>query len=57
MTMRTNVVEATANVLESFAPISPPLRIVGAGTVVTNFLDVGALTNAASRFYRIRVLP
>ena len=52
-----NVVEGTANGAENFEPISPPLRIVGAGSVVTNFLDVGALTNAASRFYRIRVVP
>lgn len=50
----TNVVEAAAHPAEMFAPISPKLRLEGDGNVTTNFLDVGALTNSAARFYRIR---
>jgi hypothetical protein len=53
----TNVVEATSRLREDFAPISANVRLEGVGHVTTNFLDVGALTNSASRFYRIRVVP
>lgn len=53
----TNIVEAAMRLTDEFSPISPPIVITGSGTVITNFLDVGALTNSASRFYRIRVLP
>jgi hypothetical protein len=52
----TNVVEATVTLGEAFSPISPNLALNGTGNVTTNFLDVGVLTNSASRFYRIRMV-
>jgi hypothetical protein len=52
----TNVVEATDDLRETFAPISPNLILDGVGSVTTNFLDAGALTNSAARFYRIRLV-
>lgn len=53
----TNVVEATSQPTGGFAPVSPNIILSGHGSVITNYLDVGALTNSASRFYRIRLVP
>ena len=50
----TNVVQAASDLGGPFSNISPDLLIVG-GT--ESYLDPGAITNAASRFYRIRLLP
>lgn len=52
----TNVVEATDDLRGAFAPISPNLILGGDGSGTTNFLDAGALTNSATRFYRIRLV-
>ena len=41
----------------NFLPVSPNIILTGSGTVTTNYLDVGALTNSSSRFYRIRLVP
>jgi predicted phage tail protein len=53
----TNVVEAVDHLQNTFTPLSANMRLEGVGNVTTNFLDTGALTNSASRFYRIRVVP
>jgi len=49
----TNVVQATTNLLYPFTDISTNI-IPGTNVVFTNYLDIGATTNAPSRFYRIR---
>jgi hypothetical protein len=41
----------------NFTDISPVIAIPGAGLGTTNYLDPGALTNASSRFYRVRLVP
>ena len=38
----------------TFTDLTSVIALPGVGSVVTNFLDAGALTNAATRFYRIR---
>ena len=53
----TNVVEAAAKLDGIFSEVSPRIFIEGSGPTATNYLDVGALTNSASRFYRIRLIP
>lgn len=53
----TNVVEATTQPTGNFTPVSPRMILSGSGNVTTNYLDVGALTNSSSRFYRIRLVP
>jgi hypothetical protein len=52
----TNLVEATTSLYNNFTPIGTPLIPNGTGTVTASFLDVGALTNSTSRFYRIRIV-
>jgi hypothetical protein len=49
----TNVVQAANDFAGSYTDISPPLNIESTETVITNYFDAGALTNA-SRFYRVR---
>lgn len=39
----------------TFTDLSGVVTLPGAGPVLTNFLDAGALTNHPSRFYRIRL--
>lgn len=52
----TNVVQAAENVDGSYSNISPDLAIPGDTDVLTNHLDPGIITNAPSRFYRIRLV-
>ncbi len=53
---RTGAVQAVDGVYSTnFADISGPIVIPGGG--VTNYPDAGAATNAASRFYRVRLVP
>jgi hypothetical protein len=53
----TNMVEASSNLGGIYSNISPEIVISGSGLTATNFLDIGALTNVAARFYRIRSSP
>ena len=39
----------------SFADISSSIAVPGSGESTTNYLDVGAITNAPGRYYRIRL--
>jgi hypothetical protein len=50
------VVQSATNLscMNAFQDISPAITLPGFGTVTTNFLDAGALTNSSTRFYRIR---
>ena len=50
---RTNVLQATTNLGGSWFNASPNIVLAGSGDCVTNYLDVGAVTNATARFYRV----
>jgi len=52
---KTNVVQATPNLLGVYFDISSNLIINGTGATTTNFRDLGAATNFPSRFYRVRL--
>jgi hypothetical protein len=56
----TNVLQAASTLSGSnandFADFSSPIVIVGCGEVTTNYVDVGAATNAPARYYRIRLV-
>lgn len=39
----------------TFTDLASPLALPGVGSITTNFLDLGILTNAPARFYRIRL--
>jgi hypothetical protein len=54
---KTNFVQATADLASSFADISPMHAISGTGLTLTNYLDIGAVTNIPSRYYRVRLVP
>ncbi len=54
---RTNVLQTTTNLGESWSNVSPNIVLAGDGDSVTNYLDVGAVTNGPSRFYRVLLLP
>ena len=51
----TNVVQSAEDLAIGFKDVSPPLVIGGTGRVTNDFVDLGALTNANRRFYRIKV--
>jgi hypothetical protein len=53
----TNVVQAAASLAGNYSNLSPNLVIPGDADTTTNYLDAGALTNANTRFYRIRLAP
>jgi hypothetical protein len=61
---RTNVVQSAtdftplgAGQAGSYTNVSANIILTGSGDVTTNYLDAGGATNAASRFYRIRLVP
>jgi hypothetical protein len=54
---RTNVVQSATDLTGSYTNVSPNIILPGTGDVTTNYLDAGAATNAANRFYRIRLVP
>jgi hypothetical protein len=47
-------VQVSTNSLTSFDDLSPQITAAGNGYVITNYVDVGALTNSVGRFYRVR---
>jgi PKD repeat protein/lysophospholipase L1-like esterase len=53
---KTDAVQATPNFVDSYADVSSNIILSGSGELTTNFLDVGAATNA-SRLYRVRLVP
>ena len=50
---RTNVLQATTNLGGSWFDFSPIIVLADSGDSVTNYLDVGAVTNTPARFYRV----
>jgi hypothetical protein len=53
---RTNVLQATTNLGGSWSNVSPNIILAGSGDSTTNYLDVGAVTNASARFYRVQLV-
>ena len=53
----TNAVETTPNPGGSYSNISGNIIITGNGVTTTNYLDLGAVTNAPLQFYRIHLIP
>jgi len=53
----TNVVQAASDLGTGYSTISPNIVVTGSGDTTTNYLDVGAATNSAPRYYRVRLVP
>jgi len=53
----TNVVQAAPDLSGSYSIVSPNIVILGGGDTMTNYLDVGGMTNTPTRYYRIRLIP
>jgi len=53
---RTNVLQATTHLGGDWYNISPTMVLAGSGDSVTNYLDVGAVTNTPARFYRVQLV-
>ena len=53
---RTNVLQATTNLGGTWSDVSPNIGLAGSSDSVTNYLDVGTVTNASSRFYRVQLV-
>jgi hypothetical protein len=53
---RTNVLQTTTNLGGSWSAVSPSIVLAGNGDSVTNYLDVGAVTNTPARFYRVQLV-
>jgi hypothetical protein len=54
---QTNVIQSTADLTQGFTNLTANMFINGTGTVSTNFLDSGAVTNWPVRFYRVQMVP
>ena len=52
----TNVVQAAASISGTYTDISSSLVIPGEVDITTNYFDAGVITNAAARFYRVRLV-
>ncbi len=50
---RTKLLQTTANLGGTWSNVSPDIVLAGSGDVTTNYLDVGAVTNAPARYYRV----
>jgi hypothetical protein len=50
---RTNVLQAARSAMGAYFNISPAIVTPDGGDVITNYVDVGAATNAMLRFYRV----
>jgi hypothetical protein len=48
---------ANSSYSNNYADLSSQLLLPGVGQVTTNYLEVGAATNAPSRYYLIRLVP
>jgi T5SS/PEP-CTERM-associated repeat protein len=54
---RTNVVQSAPDLAGSYTNVSSNIILPGSVDVTTNYLDAGAVTNGAVRFYRVRLVP
>lgn len=56
--VRTNRLQVGTNLAAgNFVDIGAPIVLATPGDVVTNYVDTGAATNRAPRFYRVRLAP
>ncbi len=53
---RTNVLQATTNLSGPWLNISSNIVLLGTDDVTTNFLDLGGVTNASAKFYRVQLV-
>jgi len=53
---RTNVLQAATALGGSWFNVSPNIVLSGSGDSVTNYLDIGAVTNSPARFYRVQLV-
>jgi T5SS/PEP-CTERM-associated repeat protein len=53
----TNIVQSATSLTGGYFHVSPNIILPGSSDTTTNYLHAGAATNAASRFYRIRLVP
>jgi hypothetical protein len=54
---RTNVLQSAGDLAGAWANVSPDFVLPNPGDVSTNYLDIGAITNAPTRYYRVRLVP
>jgi hypothetical protein len=55
--VQTNAPPASGSFTNNFADFNPLITVPGAGESTTNILDVGAVTGAFARYYRVRLGP
>ena len=55
--VQTNAPSANGSVTTNFADLSPLISVAGSGESTTNYLHPGGATNAATRYYRVRLGP
>ena len=55
--VQTNTTHTSGSFSNSFADFSSLISVLGIGAATTNYLDRGAVTNAPTRFYRVRLKP
>ena len=53
----TNIVQTALTLSGGYSDLSSNIILTGVGLATTNYLDVGAATNAPARFYRVRLVP
>ena len=57
---KTNILQLATGAADSFTTnfvdLSLPIIVPGTGQVTTNYLEVGAATNAPARYYRVRLV-
>jgi PKD repeat protein len=54
---RTNTLQAANGLGLNFTDVGGLIILPGTGDIITNQVDPGGMTNASSRFYRVRLVP
>jgi hypothetical protein len=54
---RTNVLQAAPALNATFTNVSPNLILPDSGDIVTNYLDIGAVSGSTPRYYRVYLVP
>ena len=54
---KTNALQASPTLSGCYSDVSSNIILAGSGDVTTNYLDVGAGTNAPAHAYRVRLVP
>ncbi len=53
---RTNVLQSATKLGGNWSNVSANIFLAGSGDMPTNYLDIGATTNAAAKFYRVQLI-